>query len=244
MSKLQKLKGIYLHHVRYSENNVIAKIYTNELGMQSFMIRGVGKSKKNKKTGLLQPLTLLDIIAYVNSKRNIHQVKEISVAYHFKTLQQENFVKSSIAVFVNELIYKSIKEVEKNDAMFDFLFNSVQYLDLIDGGFANFHLLFAMQFSKYLGFFPSYSDKEKADFFDLREGVFSSSEPMHADYISFEDSIRFRELIKRDYSEAANLNITNQQRRELLRVILSYYTFHLQGFTEIKSHQVLETVLS
>lgn len=244
MSKLQKLKGIYLHHVKYSENSVIAKIYTNELGMQSFMIHGVGKTKKNKKTGLLQPLTLLDIVAYVNPRRNIQQIKEISVAYHFKTLQQNNFVKSSIAIFVNELIYKSIKEEEKNEAMFNFLFNSVQYLDLIQGGCVNFHLLFAVKFSKYLGFFPAYSENDKDNFFDLREGFFTSSEPLHPDYISFEYSGKFRELITMDYSDAASLQVTNIQRRELLRFILSYYTFHLQGFAGIRSHHVLETVLS
>ncbi|MCF8218462.1 MAG: DNA repair protein RecO [Bacteroidales bacterium] len=244
MSELRKMKGIYLHKVRYSDHSAIAKVYTNEAGMQSFIIRGLGNSSKNKKNGLLQPLTLLDMVVYVNPKRDIHHIKEISLAYHFKNLQQKDFVKSSIAIFINELIYNSIKEEEKNQALFDFLQNSIQYLDLIEQGYLNFHLFFAIQFTKYLGFFPAYEQETTNGFFDLREGKFVPNEPFHPDYMDTLKSGVFKELLVQEYSGLAGFHITNQQRRDLLNDILYYYSIHLQGFGNIKSHQILETVLS
>jgi DNA repair protein RecO (recombination protein O) len=243
MSELHKMKGIFLHQVKYSDSSVIAKIYTDTNGMQSFVVRGVGKSKKNKKTGLLQPLMLLDIIAYVNPKRDIHQVKEIGAAYHFKSIQQKDVVKSSIAVFINEMVYKSIREQEQNQALFDFLSTSIKYLDLSEQGYVNFHLLFAMQFSKYLGFYPS-PDHYEHGFFDLREGQFKAAEPLHTDYLSAENTRLFKQLLSTDYADSGNLHLTNRQRRDMLNNILAYFAFHLQGFGEMKSHHVLEAVLS
>lgn len=244
MSELRKMKGIFLHKVRYSDHSAIAKVYTNEAGMQSFIIRGVGKSTKNKKNGLLQPLTLVDIVAYFNPKKDIHHIKEIILAYHFKNLQQKDFVKSSIAIFINELIYNSIKEEEKNQPLFDFLQNSIQYLDLTEQGYLNFHLFFAIQFTKYLGFFPAYEQKIPYGFFDLREGKFVPNEPFHPEYLDARKSEVFKELLKQQYSGLSSFNITNQQRRDLLNDILYYYSIHLQGFGKMKSHQILETVLS
>ncbi len=244
MSELLKIKGIFLHQVKYSDSSVIAKIYTDQFGMQSFIVRGIGKSKKNKKAGLLQPLTLLDMVIWYNPKRDIHQLKELSAAYHFRNIQQKDFVKSSIAVFINEMIYKSIREQEQNQALFDFLFNSIKYLDLAEDDYLNFHLIFALQFSKYLGFFPAGNFADKLSYFDLREGRFSPAEPLHADYISPEFTYSFRQLMSMSFSESVALKINNKQRRILLEHILNYYAFHLQGFGEMKSHHILEAVLS
>ncbi len=244
MSELRKIKGIFLHQVKYSDSSVIAKIYTDEFGMQAFVVRGIGKTKKNKKSGLLQPLTMLDMVIWYNPKRDIHQVKELSAAYHFKNIQQKDFVKSSIAVFINEMIYKSIREQEQNKALFDFLFHSIKYLDLAEKGYTNFHLLFAIQFSKFLGFFPAGGLAGSSSWFDLREGRFSVAEPLHGDFISPEFTGSFSQLMSMSYSDSAALKISNRQRRILLEHILCYYAFHLQGFGEMKSHHVLEAVLS
>ena len=244
MSELRKMKGIYLHKIKYSDHSVIAKIYTSEAGMQSFIVRGVGKSSKNKKNGLLQPLTILDLVTYFNPKSNIHNIKEISLAYHFNNLQQKDFVKSSIALFMDELIYNSIREEEKNQPMFDFLQTSIQYLDLTEKGYLNFHLVFAIQFTKFLGFFPAYGQESPNGVFDLREGRFVPAEPPHPDYMSSRESKIFKELLTKEYPGLSKFELPNQQRRSLLNHILRYYAFHLQGFGNIKSHQILETVLS
>lgn len=244
MSQIQKLKGIFLHKIHYSDHSVIAKIYTDQLGMQSFIIRGVGNSKKNKKTGLLQPLTLLDIVSYYNPKKNIQQPKELTLDYHFKNIQQQDFVRSSIAVFINEMIYKSIREEEQNLPMFDFLYNAIKFLDLTEASCLNFHLVFAMQFSRFLGFPPSPDQIEKASLFDLREGRFSNAVPLHDDFIPSQLIEKFKALISMDFTEAAYFNLSNQERKSLLHYLLTYYALHLHGFGEMKSHHVLESVLA
>lgn len=242
MSEIQKLKGIFLHKIRYSENSVIARIYTDQLGMQSFIIRGVGEKTKAKKSGLLQPLTLLEMVVYYNHKRNIQQTKELSADYHFKNLQQDDLVRSSIAVFINELIYKSIREEESNYPMFDFLYNSIRFLDTTKN-YLNFHLVFTVQFTKFLGFYPSMGSSD-TEFFDLREGYFVSSKPLHEDFIPSSMVQYFQGLLKTDYENAGNLKLNNRQRKDLLEYLLLYYALQLHGFGKMKSHHVLETVLS
>lgn len=242
MSELVKLKGIYLHHVKYSESSVIAKIYTDQAGMQSFMIRGMSKSKKNKKSGLLQPLTLLELVAYLNPKKDLHHIKEINPAYHFKSLQQSDMLKSTLSIFINELVYKSIREQEQNLALFHFLDQSIRSLDTTKE-YMNFHLVFAIQLTKYLGIKPE-NKPEQATFFDLREGTFSIAPPLHPDYIEGSLTADFKNLLRAELSTASSLNLNTFRRRQLLDVVIAYYHFHLQGFGEIKSKQILETVLA
>ncbi|MFO8055327.1 MAG: DNA repair protein RecO [Bacteroidales bacterium] len=243
MSELRKVKGIFLYQIKYTEHSVIAKIYTDKLGIQSFIIRGVGNSKKNKKTGFLQPLTILNLDIYYNPKANIHHIKEMTLAYP-QNLKQSDFIKSAITIFINELVYKSIKEQEKNHALFDFLANSIQYLEQAEENIANFHLSFAIQFSGYLGFFPDTTNSSGKGIFDLREGHFSYNEPLHNDFIKDETAFKFKELLNSNYHEASQLVLSRNQRNELLNYILTFYAFHLQGFGTMKSPHILQSILS
>ena len=240
---LKKTKGIIFHQVKYSESSVIVKIYTELLGLQTYILKGVRKKKSKIKSNLLQPLTLVEMEVYHKENSEINFIKEIRNTYHFKSLPFEIY-KSSIALFITEILYKSIREEEPNKNLFDFIFNSVKFLDSTEEEISNFHLLFAIQLTKYLGIFPNGKYSETNKYFDLQEGNFQEILPKHFNYIDKNTSKYFYELSLLNYEKMNSINISNKIRKELLEKIILYYQIHLPGIKEINSNQILSEGLS
>ncbi|MBE9480196.1 MAG: DNA repair protein RecO, partial [Bacteroidetes bacterium] len=140
---LFKTRGIVFHQIKYSESSVIAKIYTELFGIQSYLIKGVRNKKSKIKSALLQHLSIVDLVVYHKEKSNIQYIKEIRSEYQFTSIPFD-IRKSSIAVFINEILYKSIHEEEANQNLFDYLLNSIKLLDMITKRFVDFHLLFTI----------------------------------------------------------------------------------------------------
>jgi len=240
---LHNTPGIVLHHVKYSESSVIAKIYTELFGLQSYMIRGIRNKKSTIKSALLQHLTLVDLVVYHKTKSNIHNIKEIKIAYPFQSIPY-NIHKSSIAVFLNEILYHVIKEEEANADLFKFLFNSIQILDLKETGYNTFHYLFLIQLSKYLGFYPKTNYSEINCNFNLEEGKFTSSNGPLNLYIPPPLSLYLADMANYSFEDLNRLNIKASHKNQLLDILLNYYRMHLPIALNIKSHRVLQTVLN
>lgn len=244
MSKSKKIKAILIRTNRYSDHSVMAKMYTREMGMQSMVIRGTGKSKKNKRNGLLQPLNILNLETWYHGQKNIHHVKEIALAERYISLHQGDLIKSSIEMFVNELIYKAIREEEENIPLFDFLHTSLLKLDKHSGKVVNFHLVFMLLFSRFLGFFPQLCNSGGLPYLDLQEGHFTSSQPLHSHYVEGKLRELFEKLLTIDYESMDTLSLSNQERKALLSLLIDYYSIHLQGLGPMKTPQVLESIFS
>ena len=163
--------------------------------------------------------------------------------------------KSSVALFVNELVYKAIREEEANPELFEFLWKSCLKLDETNEPVSNFHLFFALQLCRHLGIFPQMNYSNQFPIFNMREGLFQSSIPEHLHYLDPGNSRRFNELLElcsleeMRNSELAhwrnNENILSAEVRDrLLENILQYYQLHLPGFKGLQSHHVLRAVLS
>lgn len=236
---LFKTKGIVINKINYSDTSVIAKIYTEKFGMQSYIINLPKKNKNSTKHILVQPLSLIDMVVYYKESSHIHRIKEIETAYQFTSIPYDIF-KSSMIVFVNEIIYKSIREIEQNETLFNFLFHNIQLLDLLKDDFIDFHLFFCLNLTKHLGFFPNNNYSEDYKFFDMVDGTFRNAPPLNNSYLSEETSYNLNKLINLSIENNLKLNITNIQRKELLNALISYYRIHIANFGEIKSIYVLE----
>jgi DNA repair protein RecO (recombination protein O) len=238
---LLKTKGIVLHHIKYSESSVIATIYTEEFGRKSFMInRGRGRGTA-QKANILQPLFMLEMDVYYKPNRDIQRVKEFknmvvytSIPYHI--------VKSSLALFIAEVLYKSIREEEKNKDLFEFLFHSIQLLDISSTGISNFHIMFLLQLTKYLGFHPELIYSKENPIFDLQNGTFIPSIPFHPNYMSAELSQDFNRALHLNSNNLNELKITSDKRFRLLEKIIEYYQIHVSGFGKVNSLQILQEV--
>lgn len=240
---LHHTRGIIFHQLKYSESSIIVKIYTELFGIQSYMIRGIRGKKAKIKPALLQHLSLVDLVVYHNDKKEIQSLKEVKIAIPFKYIPFD-VRKSSILMFLNEVVHKVIKEEEPNPELFGFLFNAIQLLDNDEKNTSDFHLLFLMQLTKYLGFQPQNNFSEKEPYFNLEEGVFTSSNLTESIGVSMPFSKYFSDLSTSSFIDSDKAPIGQNHRNKLLEIILRYYQLHIPVAMNIKSHLVLNTVLN
>lgn len=234
-------KAIILSSLKYGDTSLIVKCYTQEEGVKTYLIRGVLKSKKSGlKAAYFQPLTQLRIVANHNSKNTLNSIKELQVIHPYKTFHTD-IVKQSVVLFLSEVLSNSIQEEEQNLALYEYLETAFIWLDVHDR-VASFHLLFLLNLSGFLGFYPDTSDKNKKGF-DLLEGVFSDN--IHEkNVISKNDFYQFKKLLGIIFDTLENVTYSKEERQLVLKVIIQYFKLHLDSFRNPKSLQVLETVFS
>lgn len=238
---LEKTRGILIKTTKYSESSLVVKIYTELLGMRTYLVRGVRKKKSKTPLSLFQMLSVLDLVVYEKQGRDIQNIKEIKPHFLYATIPYE-IQKTSIAIFINELIYKSIQEEEPNTELFRFIIQSLLYLDESKQDYQNFHLLFMMGLSRYLGFEPSLNYQAQQEIFDLQEGRYTSLKIIETASIHPPLSKIFFEMSQAS-SFSQKLTIHRKQRQLLLEKMIQYYQFHLQGFGELKSLDILKEIM-
>lgn len=239
---LAKTQGIVLKTINYGETSVIAKIYTEQFGLKSYLIQGVRKRKAKTKANSLSLLSLLDMEVDNRENKDLQYIKEFKNAYTFQSLPYD-IRKSSIAIFLNELIYNTIREEESNSALFQYLFNSIQFLDLLEGNFSSFHLHFAVQLTKHLGFGPADASYTNGALFDLADGKFYDHHQSGIYKLNEEESLLFYQASSLSFEYFKQTPISKTARKTVLAHILNYYQLHSTAFKPLRSHEILETVL-
>lgn len=240
---LQTTRGIIFHTVPYSDSRVIAKIYTEHFGILSYILT-VSRSKNGKiRSSLLQPLTQVEIVADHREKNKLQSIRELSCPSPYHHLQTD-ITKTTIALFIAEVLYKAIKEEESNPELYAFISGSLHILDLQEEGVSNFHLCFLLQLTKYLGFYPQPNSCGEKSCFDLRDGIFRPSFPPHPLFMDAGEARLLEQLMLYNYTTMNQFALSGELRRVLLKHLLRYYELHLSSMREVKSHHVLETILA
>ena len=234
-------KAIVISAIKYSDTSLIAKLYTREAGLSSYMMKGILKSKKGKlKAAYFQPLTQLNIVASHQEKRNLQSIREAQVINMYKTIHS-NVIKQSLVLFLSEMISNSIQEEEPNELLYDYIESSFLWLDTHDD-IANFHLLFLLNLTKFLGFYPDTINEEKKGF-HLREGIFTDQ--LHEkEVIKGVELTQFKKLLGIHFDSILSVNFSKKERQDLLEMLIRYFELHLGGFKNPKSLEVLEAVFS
>jgi len=235
-------KGIVLHQTKYAESSLIVKIFTEEFGLQSYMIKGRGSKNAKVKAKQFQPLALLEMEANHRDHRGIQYLSECK---SFLNPYSDNMAKNAIVIFLNELLYKALKEENANKPLFEFCWNSIQILDLSTDVRASFYLYFMLQASRYLGFFPGGQFSTKTPFFDLPEGTFKENTPVHGLFLQEKSSKCLSQLIELEsYKDLSQIAIGTETRKDLLEKLLIYYKLHIQNFPNLNSPLILEEIFS
>lgn len=240
---LHKTRGIVLKTTQYSESSVVVQIFTEKFGIQSYMINGVKKPRAKISMNMLQPLHLVDMVAYHKHNVSIQRVSELRPAPAYSSIPY-HIIKSTVTQFLNEVLYKSIRQQTTDEHLFDFIYNAMCWFDACGPDNVNFHLSFLLKLSRFLGFAPRSSEKSDDQYFDLQEGEFKSRPPAHPNYLLKPDADLFISLFNSPFEKINEIKINNATRREILDKILVYYRLHTASFGEIRSHQVLEEILS
>lgn len=240
---LHKTRGIVLKTTLYSESSVVVQIFTDKFGIQSYMVNGVKRPKAKIRMNMLQPLHLVDMVVYHKVNSSIQRISELRPSPVFRSIPYD-IIKSTIIMFLNEVLYKSIRQQNADENIFDYIFNAISWFDESAEANASFHLAFLLKLSRFLGFAPSTQTKSDQSYFDLQEGEFKSLPPIHPYFIQKTDAALFISLFTTPFEKLSEIKMDNITRRLILDKILIYYTLHTASFGEIKSHQVLEEVLS
>lgn len=238
---LQKTRGIVLHQIKYSDSSVIVHIYTEESGRQVFLIKGARRKKSNVRINMFQPLYVLNLEIYYSHKREIQRIKEYNNIIPFVSIPYD-IKKSTIAIFLGEMLYRFLLLAESDKNLFGYLYNSINYLDMTEENVSNFHLLFLIHLTKYLGFFPNDNYSKHSLFLDLKNGVFLHSIPNHSHYLDKDESRLFNNLQKANFSEISLLKMSPASRTNLLYRLIEFYKLHQPFSGEIRSFQIMKEV--
>jgi len=239
---LHKTRGIVLRVSDYSESSVVAKIFTEKFGLQAYIINGVKKPRAKIKMNMLQPLHLLDMVVYHKPNGGIQKVSDIRNLPVLTTIPYD-IIKSSITIFLNEILYKSLKEQSEDIFLFEYVYKAVELLDESRTSMANFHLIFLTKLTKFLGFYPDMSYADSSTFFDLKNGVFTNVHPNHSFLIADAELIFFIKIMRSSLNNIEALKIDSSSRKCLLDKVIDYFNLHIDNFGIVKSREILEEIL-
>ncbi|WP_299457560.1 DNA repair protein RecO [uncultured Microscilla sp.] len=231
---LKKTRGIVINYTKYSETSIIAKIFTEEMGMKTYIINGVRSNKNGSKIALYQPLTLLDLVVYYKQNNsNIQRISEARCHVPFHNIPFD-FQKSTIALFIAEVLSKALREEEENHLLFDFLLNALVWFDDTQKDFRAFHLQFLAKMPRFLGFDPQSADVMIAEVNNQHPVSFPSTKSPQIKQV-------INQLLSSNFEET--IAIESATRSDVIDLLLEYYHLHIGGFGTLKSLTVLREMM-
>ena len=236
---LIKTKAIVISSLKFQEKSLIVRCFTESYGLKSYFVRDAFSSRKTaQKIAYFQPLSILEIEAVHKNKGTLENFKEIKIATPFQSIHTDIF-KSTIVMFLSEILHHSIHEEEKNEGLFEFLETALFWLDNHHNT-SNFHLILMLEITKYLGFYPDISDID-FPFFDANEGVFT---PFHGiGSLTEHETQLFKKLIPLKFDNDQKV-FHVIERQIVLKILIDYYSVHITAFRKPKSLEVLATIFS
>ncbi|AEV33422.1 DNA repair protein RecO [Owenweeksia hongkongensis DSM 17368] len=239
---LAKTRALVLGSVKYGDNSLIVKAYTKDEGIKSFIVGSIHSKKGVLKPAMVQALSQLDLVYYSKGKGELKRIKEAAMAHHYNELWFDP-VKSSLAMFLAEILAHVLKEEETNPNLFDFISEAFMELDELEEGIGNFHLFFLLRLSGFLGFAPQMPLKGQ-EYFDLQSGIYSSSNVEHYHYLNKEESKLWLQMQEAEKANSLKMGIAKTSRSQLLEFMLNYYRLHITDFGQLRSLEVVKSLLS
>ena len=248
-----------LHSVKYGEQKLIVDMFTRQWGRLSFALQLPRTAQAKLKKQYFQPLTLLNIEADIRQQVQLQKISEASILSPLPSLLSDPS-KLAIGLFVCEFLYYALRDEQHNEPLFDYVRTSIEWLDGREHDFANFHLVFLMRLSRFLGFYPNlenFPPKEnfsengnyspllargagdEASYFDLRAACFCEQPPLHRDFLMPQEASRIHLLMRMDYATMHLFRLSRADRNRILEILILYYRLHIPQFPELRSLPVL-----
>jgi DNA repair protein RecO (recombination protein O) len=236
---LTKTKAIVLRYLKYGEQKMIIDLLTETDGRVS-VVTHIPKTQRGKlKKQYFQPLNILEVELDIHPRAQLQHLKDAHIVFPFTTIPFDPY-KLSIALFLAEFIHYSTRDEQQNPTLFAYIEHSLQWLDGCTSSFANFHLVFMMRLSRFIGFFPYVEDYHEGDMFDLRAASFTQKVPMHNDYLTAVDAARINNLLRMNYASMHLFKMNHDDRNRIVDVIVNYYRLHVPAFPELRSLDVMK----
>lgn len=229
-----KTPALVLSTVNYGDRQLIVDLLTRQAGRQSFIVRLSQSPHGRVHRRLFQPLTLLDADFTLRPNRTLQRFSEVRMARPWTSLTANPY-KMPLVFFVAEFLRHATRDEQDVSTLFDYVVDSVEWLDMASEGYANFHLVFMIRLSMFLGFFPNLESYEPGACFDLRSGCFSTTVPPHPDYIQADEAEAMVGLMRLSFTTMRLFRMSREQRNRCVDVILDFYRLHIPAFPELKT---------
>jgi DNA repair protein RecO (recombination protein O) len=237
---IESTKAIVLKTIKYGDTSLITTCYTQNFGIKAYMLKGILKAKKTKiKAAYFQPLMQLTLAANHNNKGSLNSIRDLEVTSFYNSIYTD-IKKQTIALFLAEIVYNAIREEEQNSTLYEYLETSFLWLDT-HTAISNFHLLFLLNLTKFLGFYPE-TNFMSASYFDLLEGTFTNKSTSNC--VSGDNLVQFKKLLGINFDVIHTIDFTASNRQEVLSILIQYFELHLGGFKKPKSLEVLRSIFS
>ena len=237
-------KGIVLRTIKYGETSVIASIFTELFGIQSYIVNGVRTQSKTSKTHFFQPSSILEMQVYHNELKNLQHIKDMRWSYLYKNILS-NVTKNSVALYMVELLHKSLKQPEANADLFHFCEDAFMQLDIAENEVtANFPIYFAIQLAHFFGLKIEDNYSAKRNYFNISEGNFTNNSLPNDNFLETDISYYFSQLLKvLQPAELKEIKLNKSIRTTILSALENYYIFHIAEFSALKTLPVLHELL-
>ena len=232
--------AIVISALKYGEADLIVKCFTQSNGLKSYLLRRILKSKKGKlRTAMFQPATQLEIVAVHKDKGTLESIRDAKVLHSYTTLHTDIY-KTSIVLFLAEMLKNSIQEEEENKELYTFLENAFLWLDRNEHS-ANFHLFFILELTRYLGFYPDTSTSSLPHF-NMLTGNFEYTETIYS--ITEDNLFILNSLLGIDFDALNTIKLNKTRRAAFVNMVIGYYELHLHGFKKPKSLTILNSLFN
>lgn len=232
-----KTKALVLRALKYGDTQIIVDLLTETNGRMAIIQHlGQGRHARIRKQ-LFQPLTMLDVVIDQRPRARLHRLKDARLIFPYTSVPFDA-AKLSMCMFVAEFLAQATRNEQRDVPLFQYVVASMRWLDECVRPVPNFHLVFMMRLSLFLGFHPNMEGE--GPYFDLRAGCFAQQPPLHKDCLSADDSARLRLLMRMNYDNMHLFAMTRADRNRCVDVIMQYYQLHIPDMREMKSLAVLK----
>ncbi len=234
-------KAIVLNSFKYGDDKIIVNLLTEQKGRLSSIVSFPKSGKGKVKRQHFRPLTLLEVIIFEPGASKLYKIKDSRLLKPLVSISSNPY-KLSISIFIADFLGSLKRFDERDKELFSYIENSILWLEEAEKNFSNFHIVFLLRLTRFLGFYPNTEGYKEGFFFDLRDGCFTFKEPLHKDFLNPEDANKINLILRMDFPTISIFKLSRNERNLLLDVILEYYRLHLSLKLEIKSLEVLKSL--
>lgn len=240
---LEKIRGIVLRTVKFSDQKLILDLFTWEYGRKSFVTKITRSRHVGSSGAFWSPLSMVEFQADCRPGSSLPKPKDVRIYQPYTDIPFSP-VKQTIVMFLAEFLAAALREEKENQPLYNFLESSLQWLDAAPTArsYANFHLVFMMRMTLFIGFYPNL--EKPTECFDLCTGTYADQIPAHTNYIIREEAHRLPLLFRLNYATMYLYRMTSAERKRTIEVLNTYYRLHVPNFPELKSLEVLHEVFS
>ncbi|MDE6191249.1 MAG: recombination protein O N-terminal domain-containing protein [Muribaculum sp.] len=237
---MKSLHCIALHTVRYNDSNNILTAFSLEEGRVSLLIPASASREARRRRAITMPMSFFECIANYRHGHSIANISDVKQSIPLPGLTG-NPIKITVALFLAELLGTILRETPEDALLFDYLAYAARQLNDADSGeTANFPIHFLYRLGRFLGIEPDTSTYRRGRVFDMLDGTFRDSAPLHRRFLDGSDAEAVYMLSRMSWDNYGMFRFNRDQRRRILAAIIDYYTVHYTSLTRLNSLEVMK----